>query len=127
MIYEYRLVPRKTRGVEFLSIGSVYKLNGIEKTEFNNTYVVKEPIGAFTYHQHKLFDSVKIITNEYCGRKIRCQYNVVNTRDIYYISGYNPRDVIKSITLISDEVELEGDYENNCDIAILIKGEKNDG
>lgn len=122
MIYEYKLTPRKTRGIEFLSIGSVYKLDDIERTESNNIYIAKEPVGAFIYHPHKPFGSVKIITNEYCGDKVHCQYNVVNSRDIYYISGYNPRDVIESITLISNDMELEDNY----DIAVLIKGEKND-
>lgn len=106
-------------GVTILNLGSVFIEMDVQKYPNGLEYIHNECAGAFIREGSGL--DVNIYTTKDFGDKIGCVLRTKDSMDVYYLSGYNRRNVIEDILittkikknmLTANKVEEGEDKEN---------------
>lgn len=119
-VYRYKLKDvRLPEGVAIEDYGNLYKCDYIETNEHNLDYRHKTAIGAFIVDNRgsvkgnvKEKYDITLSSIEDFGPEARCYYEVVPSSTVWWISGYEKKNTITTVIVLS-VIAKDESYSNN--------------
>lgn len=124
-VYRYKLKDvRLPEGVAIEDYGNLYKCDYIETNEHNLDYRHKTAIGAFIVDNRgavkgkvKEKYDITLSSIEDFGPEARCYYEVVPSSTVWWISGYEKKNTITTVIILSVMAKGESCSDNVLGVA----------
>ena len=119
-VYRYKLKDVKLpKGVAIEDYGNLYKCDCVEINECNLSYRHKTAIGAFIVDNRGPVKSkvkekydITLSSIEDFGPEVRCYYEIVPSSMVWWMNGYESKNVINAIIILSPMV-TDGVYSDD--------------
>lgn len=108
-VYRYKLKDvRLPEGVAIEDYGNLYKCDYIETNEHNLNYRHKTAIGAFVVDNRgsvkgkvkEKYDITLSLIEDF-GPEMRCYYEVVPSSTVWWINGYEKKNTVTTVIVLS--------------------------
>ena len=124
-VYRYKLKDvRLPEGVAIEDYGNLCNCDCIETNEHNLNYRHKTPIGAFIVDNSGLAREktkercdITLLSIEDFGPEVRCYYEAVPSSTVWWISGYEKKNTITTVTILSLTTKDESYSDNVLGVA----------
>lgn len=124
-VYRYKLKDvRLPEGVAIEDYGNLYKCDHIETNEHNLDYKHKAAIGAFVVDNRgsvkgkaKEKYDITLSSIEDFGPEVQCYYEAVPSSTVWWISGYEKKNTITTVIVLTAVAKGESYSDNVLGIA----------
>lgn len=124
-VYRYKLKDvRLPEGIAIEDYGNLYKCDYIETNEHNLDYKHKTAIGAFVVDNRgsvkgkvKEKYDITLSSIEDFGPEVRCYYEVIPSSTVWWMNGYETKNTITTVIILSVMAKDESYSDNVLGVA----------